>query len=116
MSEDEEEKSSSSMELVMDKIELGVMQLPHMIWAPTKYKPQQIAQFISLLQIKNCKIRKAALEARIEINNATTLLCAAFEDLMISDSAVHCHITEKLEFTLIRTQARVVERNSESII
>lgn len=47
---------------------------------------------------------------------ATASLCAAFEDLTISNSAVHCHVTEKLEFTLARTQARVAERNSESLI
>jgi hypothetical protein len=41
------------MELVMNEIELGVMQLLRMIWTPTKYKPQQVTQFISLLQNKN---------------------------------------------------------------
>lgn len=50
------------------------------------------------------------------IKDATALLCAAFEDLKISDSAVHRHVTEKLEFILTRTQARVAERNSESTI
>jgi hypothetical protein len=46
------------------------MQLPRMVWTPTKYKPQQVAQFISLLQNKNCKIREAASDVRIEINSA----------------------------------------------
>lgn len=50
------------------------------------------------------------------IKDAAASLCAAFEDLTISDSAVHRHVTEKLEFTLTRTQARVAERNSESTI
>lgn len=47
---------------------------------------------------------------------ATASLCAAFEDLKISNSAVHRHVTKKPELTLARTQARVAERNSESLI
>lgn len=28
----------------------GYIQMPHMVWTPTKYKPEQIVQFVSLLQ------------------------------------------------------------------
>lgn len=38
-----------------------------MVWTQTKYKPQQVAQFISLLQNKNYE---AASELSIEINSA----------------------------------------------
>ncbi|KAI7888506.1 uncharacterized protein EV154DRAFT_468922 [Mucor mucedo] len=55
------------------KIELEATPLPNMIWTPTKYKPKDVAQFISLLQNKNLKVSKAAKEEILQLTKATDL-------------------------------------------
>lgn len=67
ISEEEEGGPSYDMQLVMEEIKLGAIQLSHMVWTQTKYKPQQFAQFIFLLQNKNYE---GALEVSIKINSA----------------------------------------------
>ncbi|CEP18228.1 hypothetical protein [Parasitella parasitica] len=155
--------------VAMEEIDLEATPLPNMIWTPTKYKPKDVAQFISLLQNKNFKVSKAAKETGIGIkaaykfndqwgknggtilpgykpvfevkrkgNNvklteensqylnefvekhptcivkdATESLCETFHGSTINEFTVYRHITEKLEFTLTRTQARFVNRNSD---
>ncbi|KAI8979832.1 hypothetical protein BDF20DRAFT_835793 [Mycotypha africana] len=47
------------------------------------------------------------------VKDVTASLVEAFEDLTISDSAVYRHLTNKLAFTITRTQPRVANRNSE---
>ncbi|CAO3698454.1 unnamed protein product [Rhizopus stolonifer] len=44
-------------------------------------------------------------------NIITELLCSTFDGLFVNPSTVYRHITENLEFTLIRTQARPTSRN-----
>ncbi|KAG1451954.1 hypothetical protein G6F56_007947 [Rhizopus delemar] len=50
------------------------------------------------------------------VKDVTDCLCAAFDDLTINESSVYRHITDKLQFTLTRTQPRIAERNSEDTI
>lgn len=47
------------------------------------------------------------------VKDVTELLLAKFNGLSVDPSTVYRHITEKLEFTLTRTQARLVARNSD---
>ncbi|EIE78975.1 hypothetical protein RO3G_03680 [Rhizopus delemar RA 99-880] len=108
-----------------------------MIWTPVKYKPSQVAQFISLMQNKNYKLSKATKETGIANNVKVTddqskfiedyveahptcivkgimeQLSANFGDLSVNESTVYRRITKKLEFTLIHTQPRIAARNSE---
>lgn len=44
-------------------------------------------------------------------NIITKLLYSAFDGLFINPSTVYRHITEKLEFTIIHTQARLTSRS-----
>ncbi|RCI01309.1 hypothetical protein CU098_011928, partial [Rhizopus stolonifer] len=141
-SSEDEDDSHFNTAVAMEEIDLEATPLPNMIWTPTKYKPKDVAQFISLLQNKNLKVSKAAKEAASKVkrkgNNvklteensqyldafiekyptfivkdATESLCETFQGLTINESTVYRHITEKLEFTLTRTQARFVNRNSD---
>ncbi|RCI03365.1 hypothetical protein CU098_010254 [Rhizopus stolonifer] len=67
---EDENKPFQYLELVMEEVELRVIQLPHMVWIPIKYKPEQVVQFASLLHNKEAtKFSKVASETRIEINN-----------------------------------------------
>ncbi len=50
------------------------------------------------------------------VKDATESLCETFQGLTINESTVYRHITEKLEFTLTRTQARFVNRNSNDTL
>ncbi|KAI9359885.1 hypothetical protein BD770DRAFT_409572 [Pilaira anomala] len=51
------------------------------------------------------------------VKDATESLCETFQGLTINESTVYRHIiTEKLEFTLTRTQARFVNRNSDDTL
>ncbi|KAG1146555.1 hypothetical protein G6F37_001371 [Rhizopus arrhizus] len=50
------------------------------------------------------------------VKDATESLCDAFHGLTINESIVYRHITEKLEFTLTRTQASFVNRNSDDTL
>lgn len=50
------------------------------------------------------------------VKDATESLCETFQGLTILESTVYRHITEKLEFTLTRTQARLVNRNSDDTL
>ncbi|KAI8063735.1 uncharacterized protein B0P05DRAFT_590272 [Gilbertella persicaria] len=50
------------------------------------------------------------------VKDATESLCETFQGLTINESTVYRHITEKLEFTLTRTQARSVNRNSDDTL
>jgi hypothetical protein len=47
------------------------------------------------------------------VKDVTELLCATFEGLPVSQSTVYRRITDKLEFILTRTQARLATRNSD---
>lgn len=49
----------------MEDFDLDGVPLPEMIWTPIKYRPSQVAQFISLMQNKNYKLAKAAKETGI---------------------------------------------------
>ncbi|KAG2215415.1 hypothetical protein INT45_005444 [Circinella minor] len=49
----------------MEELDLDGVPLPKMIWTPVKYKPSQVAQFISLMQNKNYKLLKVAKETGI---------------------------------------------------
>ncbi|RCH98736.1 hypothetical protein CU097_015363, partial [Rhizopus azygosporus] len=50
------------------------------------------------------------------VKDVIDCLCAAFDDLTINESNVYRHISDKLQFTLTRTQPRIAERNSEDTI
>ncbi|KAI8378232.1 hypothetical protein EDC96DRAFT_551175 [Choanephora cucurbitarum] len=50
------------------------------------------------------------------VKDATESLCEAFHGLTVNKSTVYCYITEKLEFTMIRTQARFANRNSDDML
>ncbi|KAI8643773.1 hypothetical protein BD408DRAFT_475199 [Parasitella parasitica] len=171
-SSEDEDDSHFNTAVAMEEIGLEATPLPNMIWTPTKYKPKDVAQFISLLQNKNLKVSKAAKEAGIGlkaaykfkdqwkknggtilpgykpasevkrkgnnvklteehsqylhafiekhptciVKDATESLCETFQGLTINESTVYRHITEKLEFTLTRTQARFVNRNSDDTL
>ncbi|KAG0734926.1 hypothetical protein G6F62_005441 [Rhizopus arrhizus] len=56
--------------MAIEEFELGLARLPAMVWTPTKYKPSQMAGFISLIQNHNFKISKAAVKAQIEPKSA----------------------------------------------
>ncbi|CEI97481.1 hypothetical protein RMCBS344292_11613 [Rhizopus microsporus] len=158
--------------VVMEEIDLEATPLPNMIWIPIKYRPRNVAQFISLLQNKKYKVAKAAKEAGIGlkaaykfndqwrkyegtilpdykpaseikrkenniklteehpqylnefvekyltciVKDATKPLCETLRGLTIDKSTLYRHIAEKLEFTLTRTQARFVNRNSDDTL
>ncbi|KAG2230253.1 hypothetical protein INT48_009823 [Thamnidium elegans] len=55
-SSEDEDDSHFNTAVAMEEIDLEATPLPNMIWTPTKYKPKDVAQFISLLQNKNLKI------------------------------------------------------------
>ncbi|RCH81325.1 hypothetical protein CU097_000930, partial [Rhizopus azygosporus] len=57
-------------DVVMEEVDLEATPLPNMIWIPIKYRPRDVAQFISLLQNKNYKVAKAAKEASIGLKAA----------------------------------------------
>lgn len=50
------------------------------------------------------------------VKDAMDELCREFTDLSINHSTVYRHLTNKLSFTLTRTQAQVAERNSEDTL
>ncbi|CDH61137.1 hypothetical protein RO3G_03680 [Lichtheimia corymbifera JMRC:FSU:9682] len=50
------------------------------------------------------------------VKDAVDELCGEFKNLSIDQSTVYRHLTEKLSFTLTRTQPRVMERNSEDTL
>ncbi|KAG0932292.1 hypothetical protein G6F57_010454 [Rhizopus arrhizus] len=56
--------------MAIEEFELGLARLPAIVWTPTKYKPSQMAEFISLIQNHNFKISKAAVKAQIEPKSA----------------------------------------------
>ncbi|KAI8063734.1 uncharacterized protein B0P05DRAFT_555479 [Gilbertella persicaria] len=64
-SSEDEDDSHFNTAVGMEEIDLEATPLPSMIWTPTKYKPKDVAQFISLLQNKNLKVSKAAKEAGV---------------------------------------------------
>lgn len=164
-----EEEEVEALTQAMEEIDLGGTPLPDMIWTSIKYKPSQVAQFISLMQNTSMKLPKAAKEAGIEyamaykfskewkanggtvlpsyklasevkrkgnnikimedhsavieeyvekhptciVKDVTEHLRATFEGFTINESSVYRHITDKLDFTLTRTQARLAARNSD---
>lgn len=61
-----EEEESLDTVMATEEFELGSARLPAMVWTSTKYKPSQMAEFISLIQNHNSKISKAAVKAQIE--------------------------------------------------
>ncbi|KAI8880089.1 hypothetical protein K501DRAFT_296655 [Backusella circina FSU 941] len=101
-----------------------------MIWTPNKYRPSQVAQFISLMQNENYKLAKAAKETGIaydaayKFNNNRNLyvedyveahpacivkdimeqLSAKFGDLPVNDSTVYRHITKKIGLATLKIQ------------
>ncbi|KAI8884054.1 hypothetical protein K501DRAFT_183117 [Backusella circina FSU 941] len=71
LSEEEEEcLSNTTTDISMEEIELGLVYDPKLVWVPTKYKPNQVTQFISLMQNINMKIKSAAKEAGIAASAA----------------------------------------------
>ncbi|CAO3649063.1 unnamed protein product [Mucor hiemalis] len=54
----------------MEELDLGGIPLPDRVWTSTKYKPSQVAQFISLMQNTSMKLPTAAKEAGIEYSMA----------------------------------------------
>ncbi|CDH61598.1 hypothetical protein RO3G_03680 [Lichtheimia corymbifera JMRC:FSU:9682] len=50
------------------------------------------------------------------VKDAMDELCKEFTNLSINHSTVYRHLTDKLSFTLTRTQPRVAERNSEDTL
>ncbi|KAG1168578.1 hypothetical protein G6F46_000647 [Rhizopus delemar] len=166
-----EEEEVEMLAQAMDELDLGRVPLPKMVWTSAKYKPSQVAQFISLMQNTNTKHPKAAREAGIShaiaykfdkewidnggavlpgykvaseikrkgynvkiteehsqfienyieecptciVKDVTEHVCAIFEGSSINESTVYRHITEKLEFTLTRTQPRLAARNTDGI-
>ncbi|ORE01449.1 hypothetical protein BCV72DRAFT_310028 [Rhizopus microsporus var. microsporus] len=132
---DDEDDGHFNTAVAMGEIDLEATPLPNMIWTPAKYKPKDVAQFISLLQNKNLKWKKMVEQSYLVTNqplklnihllkkhptcivkDATESLCEAFQGLTINESTVYRHIIEKLEFTLTRTQARFVNRNSNDTL
>ncbi|KAI8886573.1 hypothetical protein K501DRAFT_269734 [Backusella circina FSU 941] len=144
LSEAEEEcLSNTTTDISMEEIDLGLVYDPKLIWVPTKYKPNQVAQFISLMQNTNMRIKSAAKEAEVRpkqnnlkiskdhsqfleeyieknptciIKDATEELCKEFDGMKINESAVYRHVRNELSFTLTCTQPRVAARNSEDTI
>ena len=51
LSEDEDDDHFNTA-VAMEEIDLEAIPSSNMIWTPTKYKPKDVAQFISLLQNK----------------------------------------------------------------
>ncbi|KAI9243632.1 hypothetical protein BDA99DRAFT_595733 [Phascolomyces articulosus] len=72
--EDDDDCSNNIDDISMEESELGLIHNPDLIWTPTKYKPQQVAHFISLIQNKNLKVKDAAKEAMIESSAAYKFL------------------------------------------
>ncbi|KAG1336672.1 hypothetical protein G6F62_006174 [Rhizopus arrhizus] len=63
-------EGGATIKHAMEDLDLDGVPLPEMIWTPIKYKPSQVAQFISLIQNKNYKLAKAAKEAGIAYDAA----------------------------------------------
>lgn len=66
----DEDDGHFNIAMAMEEINLEATPLPNMIWTSTKYKPKDVAQFISLLQNRNLKVSKAAKEAGIGLKAA----------------------------------------------
>ncbi|RCH81636.1 hypothetical protein CU098_005400, partial [Rhizopus stolonifer] len=64
-SSDEEENEILATISAMEDFDLDGVPLPETTWTPIKYRPSQVAQFISLMQNKNYKLAKAAKETGI---------------------------------------------------
>ncbi|KAI8136942.1 hypothetical protein BJV82DRAFT_584101 [Fennellomyces sp. T-0311] len=157
---------------MFEKYDLDIVPDPSLIWTPTKYSPEQVCEFISLIQNLNLKVAPAARRARIHqsaaytfhkewernggtvlpgykpasevkpkgnnvkltakhsdfiesyveenpcciVKDLTAALCDEFEGLNVHQSTVYRHLTEKLAFTLTRTQPQVADRNSEDTL
>jgi hypothetical protein len=69
-SSDEEENELLTTISAIEDLDLDGVSLPEMIWTPIKYKPSQVAQFISLMQNKNYKLAKTAKETGIAYDAA----------------------------------------------
>lgn len=69
-SSDEEENKILATISAMEELDLDGVPLPKMIWTPVKYKPSQVAQFISLMQNKNYELSKATKETSIAYDAA----------------------------------------------
>ncbi|KAI8082204.1 hypothetical protein BDF21DRAFT_417352 [Thamnidium elegans] len=54
----------------MEDLDLDDVPLPEMILTPVKYRPSQVAQFISLMQNKNYMLAMAAKETGISYDTA----------------------------------------------
>ncbi|KAG2208789.1 hypothetical protein INT45_010949 [Circinella minor] len=65
-SDDDDDSSITIHDISMEESELGLVSNPDLVWTPTKYKPAQVARFVSLIQNKNWKLKEAAKETGIE--------------------------------------------------
>ncbi|KAI8327844.1 hypothetical protein EDC96DRAFT_569620 [Choanephora cucurbitarum] len=135
LSEDEDDDHFNTA-VAMEEIDLVAMSLPNMIWTPTKYKFKAAYKFNDqwrknagtilpgykpVFEVKrkgsNVKLTEEHSQYLNEIvekhptcivKDATESLRETFHGLAVNESTLYRHITEKLEFTLTRTQARFV--------
>ncbi|KAI8348852.1 hypothetical protein EDC96DRAFT_554725 [Choanephora cucurbitarum] len=112
--------------VAMEEIDLEATPLPNMIWTPTKYKPKDVPHFILCcktnilnLMINGRKIGgtilpgyKPVFEVKRKGNNAKL----TEEHSQYLKEFVEKHPTCILEFTMIRTQARFANRNSDDML
>ncbi|KAI8330134.1 hypothetical protein BD560DRAFT_429215 [Blakeslea trispora] len=108
-----EDDDRSNTAVAMEEIDLVATSLPIMIWTPTKYNLMINGEknagtilpgYKPVFKVK----RKGSNHPTCIVKDATESLRETFHGLTVNLSTVHRHITEKLEFTLTRTQARCV--------
>ncbi|KAI9322837.1 hypothetical protein BX666DRAFT_1898866 [Dichotomocladium elegans] len=52
---DKDEPLNGAPDVSMEECEFGLVADPALVWASTKYKPEQMVQLINLIQNKNCE-------------------------------------------------------------
>ncbi|CAO3651575.1 unnamed protein product [Mucor hiemalis] len=113
LSEDEDDDHFNTP-VAMEEIDLEATPLPNLIWTPTSLLINEKKMEEPSYLVKN-QFSKLSHPTCI-VKDGTKSLCETFHGLTINESTVYRHITEKLEFTLTRTQARFVNRNSDDTL
>ncbi|KAG0191174.1 hypothetical protein DFQ28_000777 [Apophysomyces sp. BC1034] len=70
MADEESEPLHGVQDITMTERELGLIIQPNLVWTPTKYKTEQVAQFIAIIQNDNVSIADAARRSYIKYDAA----------------------------------------------